>query len=215
MSGSSETRMADPPDELSSLHAALVEASARLETTHVSSEPEQRAALIDALNGIALAAHGRKDLTYLSHWFGVLALALRDTNYGVLPPILKPIPKPDGEKEGRPSDPLARWLARAQVALAVQVLVQTGMTKPQAAESIARSHPQLDRLVSRKGLQSGIKSASQEWHKLFQTGRVMADIPLQVYRETQAAVSTIRESDAGAAVARALLDKATELVGGV
>jgi hypothetical protein len=116
------------------------------------------------------------DLAQFAKQFIKFATALEGLNRGVRSPILDPA----GVTR---SDPPTVWLARAHVALAVEVMRRFGHSREAAAKWAARRHPGLQRLITESAAHrsANLEKAIISWCKDFSSRRVRDDVAARAY----------------------------------
>jgi hypothetical protein len=108
-----------------------------------------------------------------------LAGALEGLDRGVRSPILEPA-------SVKRSDPPTVWIARAHVALAVEIMRPVLKGREAAAKWAAKKHPGLKKLITESATHRSddIKKAIISWCKDFSSRRVTDDVAAGVYSKT-------------------------------
>jgi hypothetical protein len=180
------------------LTSAVVELIAGLrEAFDYTGEPdkepaETRARFSIALKKIGLFLEDVPTIHDFAKEFLTLATALDDLNQGTVHPLLQP-----SKVTNRPPDSTEIWMARAKTALAVEILLRTGMTRTQVIDAIDKFFPAIIRFAKRGG-KAG--RAAMLWHTMFLGRKVKNRIAQKVF-DQKLAESAARE-DAPLAIRR-------------
>jgi hypothetical protein len=173
--------MADDAQEPMRSVAPLVKALAKLgdelerafdSHPHRISAKDQRARYVYALRAVSdfLRGAGAKP-RYVSRLWR-LAVALDDLNYGVVDPLLK------GTATGsRPPGDTWLWCARANVALGICVLVESGLSRKEAAEKATHDYQKVSELAAfERENPSATETKILGWYDEFARGRAKSRI---------------------------------------
>jgi hypothetical protein len=119
------------------------------------------------------------DLAHFADQFAKLAQTLQDLDAGVRAPILTPALTNRG-------DPTVVWLARACVALAVEIMCRfVGHSRKSAAEWAAKRRPDLKQLITESGAHivrsRSLEQAIISWCEDFRSGKVKNHYATQTY----------------------------------
>jgi hypothetical protein len=155
---------------------ALIRAldSARNDPAHQTTGERDR--YISALAAIAefLSACGTNDL---GKWIGELGSALSDLNTGTVRSFLQP-----AKIHSKSADPSHLWRGRAIVAAAVDLLVQSGLTRELTAKKIEKEFSGLTALVNPK---KKLGASALSWRDELAKGRVSNVEAIRLYAELE------------------------------
>jgi hypothetical protein len=173
--------MADDAQEPTRSVAPLVKALAKLgdeleqafdsQPDRISAK-DQRARYVYALRAISdfLRAAGAK-LPYVNRLWR-LAIALDDLNQGIVDPLLKEM----ATGGLRPAGDTWLWCARANVALGMCVLIESGFNRTEAAQRAARDYPKISKLAAFDKDQGTTETKILNWYDEFRKGRAKSRI---------------------------------------
>jgi len=160
----------------------------------------ERDRYIFALTAIAeyLLRCGREDLAL---WIAELGSAMSDLDTGIVRPCFEPT-----QIDSRPSDSSDKWRGRATIAVAVDLLILSGLTRTAAADKIEKEFPELVALV---GSKKRLGASALSWRDEFRKRRVSNVQAVRSYAElkTMLAVTDI-DSTGALAAAEDLLRRA-------
>jgi hypothetical protein len=123
------------------------------------SERERYAA---ALVVVALFVGGR-----IGSRFSELASAIADLNTGTVHPLLAGV-----RVHNRRADTSQMWRARARVALGLEALLRSGLSRTEAAAKVATEFPSIARLAGPRAKNSTLRTIVFGWRKELKAGRV-------------------------------------------
>jgi hypothetical protein len=156
--------------------AKLIKATGRLHqivTQAFNQEPNaartpfyERERYAAALMGVAnyfTSLEGRP----LGQRFFELGSAKADLNSGIVHPLLRP-----ERADNRRADNSQLWRARAHVALGLEALLRSGLTRDDAAAKLTRGSPAIAKLASAKAKNSKLKTIVFGWRQQLRQARV-------------------------------------------
>jgi hypothetical protein len=107
-----------------------------------------------------------------------LAAALDELDSGIVRHFLQPT-----KWENRGADSSDIWVARAMVAIAADLAIESGDSRKGVAREIARQQPLLGPLL--QGRAESLAGAVESWHRLFLADRIKSDVAREVFRHRQ------------------------------
>ena len=160
------------------LESALRAVSARSRAPH-----EQVEQHIEQLRLVAQYLEDSEAAPSICNDFHVLADALDDLRLGVTAPFLKP-----NTAQNRPADPTEVWLARAMVAIAIDVLIEGGMSARAASSAVASKAHLWSYLFGGEDL----GEQARRWHALLNKGCAKSDEAQDIFRQRHELVDAER-----------------------
>ena len=124
--------------------------------------------------------------------FFELASAIGDLNNGTLHPLLQPV-----RADNRRADTSQVWRARARAVLALEALVQAGLSQDAAAAQLARKCRGIAGLVGRRARTSSLQTTIVGWRKRLLAGRVKNFVGREVLLAGREKIRHLRKQDAG------------------
>jgi hypothetical protein len=126
-------------------------------------ERERYAAALMAIGQYFTSLEGRP----LGQRFFELASAMADLNSGIVHPLLRP-----ERADNRRAESSQLWRARVHVALGLQALLRSGLTRTEAAAKLATDFPGIPKLASAKAKNSKPQTIVFGWRKELRQARV-------------------------------------------
>jgi hypothetical protein len=140
-----------------------------------------------------------------AHEFVHLAAALYDLDHGTVHSLLTP-----AAIDSRPVDGTEIWMARAKIALSIEIFLRAGK-KPRDVREILTKHAQSIRGLVGRG--KDVVGAAMYWHKIFMQEKVKNEIATEVFRRKIADLK-IHLRNLTPAKIDCMLAAATRLLGG-
>ena len=127
-------------------------------------------------------------LAPIADQFVKLAQALNDLDNGIRVPIF--------DLAQKRSDPTVVWLARACVAVAVEIMRQCGHSRgrERAAKLVAKKHPGLEQLITESGSRrrsDSLEKAIISWCENFSSHKIRNEVAAGVYDKLKAWASNL------------------------
>jgi hypothetical protein len=177
-------RRADGDDKLKVLTAAAdlyssVSVAFDMEPDLPRSPVNERERYVSALAFVAqffCALENRR----LGDRFFELSFAIADLNSGTKPPLLKAI-----DPVNRPPDCSQLWGDRARVAVILEALMKSGLSRESAARKLALKHPRLAKLAGAGAKNTTLQTTILGWRKAFSASRVKNFLGQVLFSEGQ------------------------------
>jgi hypothetical protein len=135
-----------------------------------------RPRIVDALISVAVFCKRVQDLAIYSDQFNELASVFADLDHGTIHPILSP-----RNRGNRPPEPTDLWCARARVAVAVALLIESGRTIRAAAGFVATEFPGLKVLQQAGTRRKELSASVTHWHNEFAKGKIQNTEAREMY----------------------------------
>jgi hypothetical protein len=121
-----------------------------------------------------------------------LASALHDLDHGTVHSLLKP-----AAVDSRPMDGTEVWMARAKIALAIEILLRSGMRKRNLKDILAGRIPMIKPLVTQS---DDAGTASLTWHKTFRSEKVKNRVAQSAFQRSLADFQTLSKGASPAVI---------------